>query len=73
IGRVRARKLISNGIRTLGDVKKAEFTTLRQLIGPGVAKNIKDQVGVKVSPEDLKVRPRKRKGQISLEDFKAGK
>ncbi len=47
IGRVRARKLFSAGIRNIGDVKKASLTTLKQLLGPKVAEDIKSQVSLK--------------------------
>lgn len=69
IGRVRARNLFKHRIRTLGDLKKAEFSSLRKLLGQKIAIRVKEQVGQKVSPEDLKVKPRKRKGQINLADF----
>jgi len=38
IGRVRARKLFNNGIKDLGDVKKADFLKLKQLLGENAAK-----------------------------------
>jgi helicase len=67
IGRVRARKLYNAGIRDLGDIKKADVTTLTQLIGKSISLDIKSQVG-----EDLEkaiVPENKRKGQISLRDY----
>jgi helicase len=67
IGRVRARKMFNAGIRDIGDVKKADITTITQLIGKGIALDIKKQVG-----EDLEkgiVPENKRKGQISLRDY----
>lgn len=69
IGRVRARKLYSHGIKDVGDVKKANIVTLAQLIGKNVAINIKEQVGEKVKKEDIEIKENKRKGQISLMDF----
>lgn len=69
IGRVRARKLYSHGIKDIGDVKKANIVTLAQLIGKNVAINIKEQVGEKVKKEDIEIKENKRKGQISLKDF----
>ena len=65
IGRVRARKLYQNGIKTLGDVRSVDTMKLSQLLGPSVAKNIKEQVGQKVE-EVLKG---KRKGQMSIEKY----
>ncbi len=62
IGRVRARKLFNAGIKDLGDVKKADMTTLTQLIGKAVAADIKKQVG-----EEVCVEPDKR--QHTLEHF----
>jgi replicative superfamily II helicase len=69
IGRVRARKLFHNGIRSIDAVKNAELSTLKALIGDAVAASIKEQVGQKVSPEDLAVKRNKRKGQINLRDY----
>ena len=65
IGRVRARKLYQNGIQTLGDVRVVDMMKLSQLLGPAVAKNIKEQVGQKVE----EVPKGKRKGQMSLEKY----
>ena len=67
IGRIRARKLYSNGIRDLGDVKKADLMTLGQLLGKHIAADLKKQVGENV--DKLVVKEGKRKGQISLNDY----
>ena len=67
IGRIRARKLFRNNIKDLKDVKKANIITLVQIIGKGIAIDIKKQVGQNV--EKLKIPERKRKGQISLKDY----
>lgn len=69
IGRVRSRKLFRNGIKDLGGVKRADVTTLAELLGKKTALSVKKQVGQNLSPEDVKVKKNKRKGQISLEDF----
>ncbi len=69
VGRVRARKLVASGIRTLEDVRRSDFATLRLLLGEKISIDIKDQVGQKVAPSDLKVAANKRKGQINLNDF----
>lgn len=63
IGRVRARKMFGSGIKTIGDVKKANIATLSQLIGKATAISVKRQVG-----EDIieAVSERKRKGQMGL-------
>jgi helicase len=66
IGRVRARMLFRNSIRTVADVKKADLATLTQILGKQTALSVKEQVG-----EDLKpVKPRKRTGQIALDDYR---
>jgi len=66
IGRARARRLFSNGIKDTGDVKKADFAKLKFLVGEAAAKSIKEQVGEKV---DIEIKPSKRKGQMSLTKF----
>ncbi|MBI4147832.1 hypothetical protein HY490_00925 [Candidatus Woesearchaeota archaeon] len=45
VGRVRARKLFAAGIKTLGDVRQAETTTLARIVGVQIANKIKQQVG----------------------------
>ena len=62
VGRVRARKMFSNGIKTLGDVKKVNVMKLRQLFGDKIASIIKEQVGEKVET----ISTDKRKGQMSI-------
>ncbi len=69
IGRIRARKLVASKIRTLEEVRRIDFATLKLLLGEKISIDIKDQVGQKVAPSDLKVAPNKRKGQINLNDF----
>jgi len=56
IGRVRARVLYNAGLKTLDDLKKAPLEQLTglPLIGPKVAKRIKDQVGGFIKIEELK-------------------
>ncbi|HIJ11724.1 TPA: hypothetical protein HA278_06710 [Candidatus Woesearchaeota archaeon] len=65
IGRVRGRKLIVNGIRNLGDVKKVDIATLGQIVGKALASSLKKQVGEDV----VVISPGKRKGQMSLEKY----
>jgi helicase len=67
IGRVRARKLYKNNIRTVGDIKKADIMTLVQILGRKTAIDIKRQVGIKV--DEQKVSKRKRIGQMSIEKY----
>ncbi len=69
VGRVRGRALHRNGIRTLEDVREADLTRLRALVGNALARDLKEQVGIKVAPEDVQVKPKKRKGQIALHDY----
>jgi len=56
IGRVRARILHNAGLKTLDDLKKApmEELTALPLIGPKLAKKIKDQVGGYIKAEEWK-------------------
>ncbi len=66
IGRVRARKLFSNRIKNLADVKTADVSTLTQILGSGkLAVDIKAQLGEKTEA----VKEGKRKGQINLNDY----
>lgn len=69
IGRVRARKLHGNGIRSIGDAKQAEYSALRSLLGEKTAASVKGQLGQKVDPAELRVKENKRKGQINLMDY----
>jgi len=56
IGRVRARILFNSGLRTIEDLKTApiEKLTSLPLIGPKVAKKIKEQVGGFIKAEEWK-------------------
>lgn len=67
IGRVRARKLFSNGIKDVQDIKNTSITTLVQILGRDVASKVKSAVDGNVS--SIPVQENKRKGQISLKDF----
>ena len=60
IGRVRARMLYSNGMKTIDDLKHATATDLMKipLIGPTMAKKIKEQVGGKIRAEEWEVMKR---------------
>ena len=69
IGRIRARKMFDNRIRDISDVKKADLTTLSQLLGKTIALDVKKQVGQELSEEKLKIPENKRKGQINLDDY----
>lgn len=67
IGRLRARRLYSNKIKDLNDVKSADVVMLAQLVGRATAISIKKQVGQDIGKEV--VPENKRKGQISLKDY----
>jgi ATP-dependent DNA helicase len=42
IGRVRARKLFINGIKSVGDILRIDYEKLSKIIGPGIAKKLKN-------------------------------
>ena len=67
IGRVRARRLFKNNIRTVKDLKKANIMTLVQILGKKTAIDVKEQVGEKV--KDVKISKRKRVGQMTIEKY----
>jgi helicase len=69
VGRIRARKMFSNSIKTLSDVKKVDISTLAQILGRKIAVDVKKQVGQEFSEDKIQIKPNKRKGQISLHDF----
>jgi len=52
-------------LQNLGDIKKSDITTLGQLIGGKIAKNLLEQCGIKV---DF-IPKKKRVGQLSLNGF----
>ena len=54
VGRVRGRVLYNAGFKTIEDLKKADITTLTNLplIGPRLAKRIKEQVGGLIKKEE---------------------
>jgi helicase len=44
VGRIRARKLFNAGIKSLADLRKASIERISAIVGPNVAKIIKDQL-----------------------------
>jgi len=44
VGRIRARKLFNAGIKSLADLRKASIERISAVVGPSVAKIIKDQL-----------------------------
>ena len=64
IGRVYSRRLYSNGIKDVGDVKSTAINTLASIVGKSRAISLKEQVG-----EDTKGVVVKKHGQITLEDW----
>jgi helicase len=65
IGRVRARKLFTNKIKDLKDLKNTNITSLSQILGGKVALSVKKQIG----QETKEIPKGKRKGQLSLEKY----
>lgn len=65
IGRVRARKLVNNGIRYISDLKRIDLTTLTQILGEAIARDVKEQLGEEVE----EVPAGKRTGQLSIKKF----
>ena len=65
VGRVRARKMVINGIKDLGDVKKTDLTSLAQMLGVKLAVDVHKQLGLEVR----EIPKGTRKGQLSLEKF----
>jgi len=69
IGRIRARKLYQNKIKTIEDVKKADLSLLTQLVGKMIALSIKKQVGEDLREEKVQVKESKRKGQTAITKY----
>ncbi len=53
IGRVRARLLYRNGIKDLGDARKADVETLIRILGKQIALDVKKQLGEKLEEKWL--------------------
>jgi len=66
VGRARARKMFNNGFKDMGDLRKADITSLSQLLGKAMANSIKEQLGQEVS---LPIKKGKRVGQIGLSKY----
>ena len=58
IGRVRARKLYNNNLKTISDLKEIPVKTLVKIVGPKIAVIIKKQLGEKV--EEIKEEEQKK-------------
>src|SRR4030043_2293777 len=69
IGRIRARIMFNNKIKSIEDVKKADLTKLTQLLGKQTELSIKKQVGEDLREEKVVVKKGKRKGQVSLAKY----
>lgn len=77
VGRVRARSLFNAGYRNLDDLKRVSVTDLMNvpLIGPGLAKKIKEQVGGLIKAEEwetLKSKSVETTEQSLLTDYREG-
>jgi len=68
IGTIRARKLFNHNFKDVGAIKRADFTTLTQIIGNNIAIKLKKQVGQDFTK--YKIKKGTRKGQLSLNKFK---
>ncbi len=44
VGRVRARKLFNSGIKTISDLRKIPLLSLERIVGPKIARKLKQQV-----------------------------
>jgi len=66
VGRVRARKMFRYGLKTIGDVKKADLGSLSQLVGKKTAMSLKEQLD---QPTEEPISKHKRKGQMGLEKY----
>ncbi len=66
VGRMRARKLFHNGLKTIVELKPAALATLSQLLGYQTALKIKKQLGETI-PEEPALK--RRKGQLGLARF----
>ena len=65
IGRIRARKMFTQGIKDFGDLKRMDISSLSQIIGKAVSLDVKKQLG-----QEVKEIPKgTRKGQLSLKKF----
>jgi helicase len=71
IGRVRARTLFNSGFKTLNALKRAPLRSLVELplIGPRIAKTIKEQVGGVVEEDEWKSLDTITSEQSSISDF----
>ncbi len=65
IGRIRSRKLVMNGVKDVGDLKKVDITSLGQILGKAVAEEVKKQLG----DETEEIPAGRRKGQLGLGKF----
>jgi helicase len=52
VGRIRGRKIFDSGYQTVEDLKHASIDELTQLVGPALAKKIKEQVGGYVKKDE---------------------
>jgi len=66
VGRVRARTMFNNKLKTIKDLKVVDLSSLAQIIGKRTAISIKEQLGEKIT---IEISPKKRKGQLSLNKF----
>jgi helicase len=65
VGRIRARKLFANGIKTPMDVKRMDQSSIGQLLGKKISEKVLTQLDVSIK----QVSAGKRKGQMSLNKY----
>ncbi len=51
VGRVRGRIIYNSGYHSIDDLKRAKFDDLIRMLGPGIAKKVKEQIGGLVNKE----------------------
>ena len=73
IGRVRARRLFSNNIKGIGDLKGAPFESISRILGSAVAAKVKEQLGQEAQiPEEFRKSKKSETegaGQKALNEF----
>ena len=72
IGRIRGRILYNKGYRTINDIELASFNDLKNLplIGAGLAKKLKEQVGSPLTQKELETIPKSKEWkQESLSEY----
>lgn len=69
IGRIRARRMYQNGIKQIDDLKRIPLKRLVELLGPKIAKSVKEEIGGLVEEQEWKSLDKPEKEQKALTDF----